>query len=252
MQDVFEPTANFEGEVFEPTANFGGKKSKLERRKNGLERLKNILKSNDLSNTQKQKINVAVSTGGVFAGLYLASRLLSNNKKSRFEGDDNFAGEVFEPMNFDGDYSNFRVDPNTVIAGATAVTDLVGNLAQAKAKRKEAEARLSELRGKRGAELSDCEKAKENRFALDPKKTKNRIASCKQAVNQKNDKEEAEQKEVVRKQLEIEGEKISLQKSSIQTVSADSKSKRNLILGASIGGGVLVLGTILFFVLRKK
>jgi hypothetical protein len=82
MQDVFEPTANFGEEVFEPTANFGGLKSKLERRKKGLEKLKNILKSNGLSNTQKQKINVAVSTGGVFAGLYLASPLLGNNNKS--------------------------------------------------------------------------------------------------------------------------------------------------------------------------
>ena len=253
MQDVFEPTANFEGEVFEPTANFGGRKSKSERIKNGLEKLKNILKSNELSDKQKRKINVAVSTGGVFAGLYLASRFLSNNKKSRFEGDDNFAGEVFEPMNFDGDYSNFvKVDANAIIQGGTAVAGLIGNVAGARATRKVAESRLSELRGKRGAELSACEKAKENRFILDPKKTKNRIASCKQAVNEKNDKEEAEQKEVIRKQLEIEGEKISLQKSSIQTVSADSKSKRNLILGASIGGGVLILGTILFFVLRKK
>jgi hypothetical protein len=167
-------------------------------------------------------------------------------------------------MNFDGDYSNFykfdvsKIDPNTIMAGGTAVAGLVGNLAQAKAKRKEAEARLSELGGKRGAELSACEKAKENNFILDPKKTKNRIASCKQAVNLRIDKEEAEQKEVIRKQLEIESEKISLQKISLQTASSDKeadrkeKSKRNLILGASIGGGVLVLGTILFFVLRKK
>ena len=101
--EVFEPMANFGGDVFEPTANFGGRKSKSERAKNGLEKIKNILKSNKLSDTQKQKIALAVSTGGVFAGLYLASRLLGNNKKSRFEGDDNFAGDVFEPMNFAGD-----------------------------------------------------------------------------------------------------------------------------------------------------
>ena len=117
MENVFEPMANFGGDVFEPTANFGGIKSKLEKRKNGLEKLKNILKSNKLSDTQKQKVALAVSTGGVFAGLYLVSRLLGNNKKSRFEGNDNFDGEVFEPMNFDGevfepmnfdgDYSNF-------------------------------------------------------------------------------------------------------------------------------------------------
>ena len=101
--DVFEPMANFGGDVFEPTANFDGKKSKSMRRKVGLERLKNILKSNKLSDKQKENIALAVSTGGVFAGLYLASRLLSANKKSKFEGNDNFAGEVFEPMNFAGD-----------------------------------------------------------------------------------------------------------------------------------------------------
>ena len=107
MENVFEPMANFGGDVFEPTANFGGIKSKLERRKKGLGRLQNILKSNKLSDAQKQKVALAVSTGGVFAGLYLVNRLLGNNKKSRFEGHNNFEGEVFEPMNFDGDYSDF-------------------------------------------------------------------------------------------------------------------------------------------------
>jgi len=102
MQDVFEPTANFGGEVFEPM-NFGGKKSKLERLKDAKTKLNSIINSNNLSNSQKEKIALSVATGGIFAGLYLASRFLSNNKKSRFEGDDNFAGEVFEPMNFDGE-----------------------------------------------------------------------------------------------------------------------------------------------------
>jgi len=101
MENVFEPM-NFAGDVFEPTANFGGLKSKSHRRVNALEKLKNILKSNRLTDAQKQKVALAVSTGGVFAGLYLVSRLL-NNKKSKFEGEDNFAGDVFEPMNFAGD-----------------------------------------------------------------------------------------------------------------------------------------------------
>ena len=101
MENVFEPM-NFSGDVFEPTANFGGLKSKSHRRINALQKLKNILKSNRLTDAQKQKVALAVSTGGVFAGLYLVSRLL-NNKKSKFEGEDNFAGDVFEPMNFAGD-----------------------------------------------------------------------------------------------------------------------------------------------------
>lgn len=102
MQDVFEPTANFGGEVFEPM-NFGGRKSKGERLKDAKAKLNSIINSNKLSNSQKEKIALAVATGGVFAGLYLVSRFLTLSKKSRFEGDDNFAGEVFEPMNFDGE-----------------------------------------------------------------------------------------------------------------------------------------------------
>jgi len=109
MENVFEPM-NFAGDVFEPTANFGGLKSKSHRRVNALEKLKNILKSNRLTDAQKQKVALAVSTGGVFAGLYLVSRLL-NNKKSKFEGEDNFAGDVFEPMNFAGKKKSVKKSP---------------------------------------------------------------------------------------------------------------------------------------------
>ena len=79
MENVFEPMANFGGDVFEPTANFGGIKSKLEKRKNGLEKLKNILKSNKLSDTQKQKVALAVSTGGVFAEVYGSNFAIQDN-----------------------------------------------------------------------------------------------------------------------------------------------------------------------------
>ena len=109
MENVFEPM-NFSGDVFEPTANFGGLKSKSHRRINALQKLKNILKSNRLTDAQKQKVALAVSTGGVFAGLYLVSRLL-NNKKSKFEGEDNFAGDVFEPMNFAGKKKTVKKSP---------------------------------------------------------------------------------------------------------------------------------------------
>ena len=172
-----------------------------------------------------------------------------------FEPTANFGGEVFEPMNFDGDYSNFGVLDSSLQAGASAM-DLAGKLAESRAKKKEAEARLKELEGKRGAELRACETAKENNFAFDPKKTKNRIRDCKKVVNSRNDKDEAEQKQILNKQIDIESNKVSLQKASLDSDKSiketDSKNKKNLIIGLSIGGGVLILGTILFFVLRKK
>jgi hypothetical protein len=241
MQDVFEPTANFGEEVFEPTANFGGLKSKLERRKKGLEKLKNILNSNGLSNTQKQKVSLAVSTGGVFAGLYLASRLLGNNKKSRFEGEDNFTGEVFEPMDFDGDYSNFAVDPNAIIQGVTATVGLIGSASQNKASKDANKIPLQrEIDAVCGTKQKFLFKGKRNAYS-----------DCKNRVIAKSDKEKQTNVDLANKQFDIT-------KISLQTANADKeaerkrKSKSNLILGASIGGGVLVLGTILFFVLRKK
>jgi hypothetical protein len=241
MQDVFEPTANFEGEVFEPTANFGGRKSKSERIKNGLEKLNNILKSNELSDRQKQKINVAVSTGGVFAGLYLASRLLSNNKKSRFEGNDNFAGEVFEPMNFEGDYSNFAVDPNLVIQGGTALVGLIGGASQNKASK---DANKTPLERE-----IDTVCGKRENFLL--KKKKNAYNDCRNRIVAKFDKEKQQNIDLTAKQIDVS--RFALQTaSSNKEADQKAKSRRNLILGASIGGGVLVLGTILFFVLRKK
>lgn len=99
--DVFEPMANFGGDVFEPM-NFAGDKVESSKEENAFKELKKIIESNSLSNSQKEKINVALSTGGVFASLFLANRFLQINKKAGFDGDYGFLGEVFEPMNFYG------------------------------------------------------------------------------------------------------------------------------------------------------
>ena len=59
-----------------------------------------------------------------------------------FEPKLNFGGEVFEPMNFDGDYSNFGLDPVSagLNIGASAM-DLTGKIVDARARKKEAEAK---------------------------------------------------------------------------------------------------------------
>jgi hypothetical protein len=230
---VFEPTSNFGEEVFEPTVNFGENDSKYQRDKKGVDELSKILKSNDLSNSQKDKIQVAVSTGGVFAGLYLANRFFDNNKKSDFAG--------------------------VIIAKAVGDTmQGVGKIADAGARRKEAESRIKELGGKRIAEKESCAKNPAFKKFLDKKYRNNRIKECQAEVDKRIDKDEAEAKEIQRQMIELEKSKIDVSKISLQTASSDkeldvkSKNKRNLILGLSIGGGVLILGTILVLVLRKN
>jgi hypothetical protein len=172
-----------------------------------------------------------------------------------FEPKLNFGGEVFEPMNFDGDYSNFGLDPVSagLNIGASAM-DLTGKIVDARARKKEAEAKIKELAGKRGAELTACENNRAFKKFADKKYRRNRINDCQKEVRQRNDKEEAELRKIANEQIGLEKEKISLQRSSIDSSKndLDVKKKKNLILGLSIGGGVLVIGAILFFVLRKK
>jgi len=170
-----------------------------------------------------------------------------------FEPTANFGGEVFEPMNFEGDYSNFGVLDSSLQAGASAM-DLAGKLAESKARKKEAEAKIKELAGKRGAELTACENNPAFKKFADKKYRRNRILECQKEVRDRNDKEEVELRKIANEQIGIEKEKISLQRSSIDSSKneLDAKKKKNLIIGLSIGGGVLILGTILFFVLRKK
>jgi hypothetical protein len=172
-----------------------------------------------------------------------------------FEPTANFGGEVFEPMNFDGDYSNFALDPVSagLKIGASAM-DLTGKIVDARARKKEAEAKLKELAGKRGQELKDCENNRAFKKFADKKFRRNRIIDCQKEVKDRNDKEEIELRKIANEQISLEKEKISLQRSSIDSSKSDLdvKKKKNLIIGLSIGGGVLVLGAILFFVLRKK
>ena len=158
-----------------------------------------------------------------------------------FEPTANFGGEVFEPIDFDGDYSNFAVDPNLVIQGGTALVGLIGGASQNKASK---DANKSPLQRE-----IDTVCGTKQKFLFKGKR--NTYNDCKNRVIAKSDKEKQTNVDLANKQFDM-------QRVSLQTANTDKeaerkeKSKRNLILGASIGGGVLILGTILFFVLRKK
>lgn len=183
-----------------------------------------------------------------------------------FEPMANFGGEVFEPIsNFNGKPSggakpsgggNSSGKADMIMAGVGAGLDFGKSLIDARAKKKEAEARVKELRGAKGAELDACQNNKAFKTFLNRKERNKKILDCQTKVEAKFDKQEAEQKEIIKEQIELEKSKVSLQQSaqddSKKSKESESKKKRNLIIGLSIGGGVLVLGTILFFVLRKK
>ena len=154
-----------------------------------------------------------------------------------FEPMANFGGDVFEPMNFDGDTSNFADYSKLAESGV----QLFGTLAQTKASN--------------NASKSDIQKqidtvcGSRSHFIL--KKKRNAYNDCKNKVLADIQKDKQQNVDLSNKQLELN--KISLQTSASNTAEElKAKNKRNLILGLSIGGGVLVLGTILFFVLRKK
>lgn len=144
---------------------------------------------------------------------------------------------------------------------AKAVGDVaqgVGNIAQASATKKEAEARITEIAGKRQAQLTACEKAKENKFVFDNKKERNKIKDCKDEVKKRLDAEENEQKEIVRRMTAIEEGKLTsdLEKSSkdleksIKNIDEKKSSKKLYVIGGIVAL-TLVLGTIIYIKSRK-
>jgi hypothetical protein len=168
------------------------------------------------------------------------------NDYFEFEG---INDELF--LNKKENYSNFAVDPLT--AGLEAVgkgLEMGGKIAEASAKKKEASAKITEIAGKRQAQLTACEKAKENRFALDPKKTKNKIKDCKDEVKKRLDSEENEQKDIVRRMTAIEENKLTSDLEKEKSNIDEKKSSKKLYVFGGIVGLVLVLGTIVY--LNKK
>jgi hypothetical protein len=164
-----------------------------------------------------------------------------------FEPTANFDGEVFEPMNFDGDYSNFykfdvsKIDPKLVQQGLQVGGQIIGGASQMRASKEagktDTQRQIDTICGSRQKFLS--------------KKKRDNYNNCKNQVIAKIDKQAQSSIDLTNKQLDLS--KVSLQSANTnKEAEIKAKNRRNLILGASIGGGILVLGTILFFVLRKK
>lgn len=157
-------------------------------------------------------------------------------------------------------YSNFAVDPITAgVETAGKVAEASGKIAEASAKKEEAKAKIIEIGGKRQAQFKLCDDAKENKFRLDPKKTKNRIRDCKAEVKTRLDKEEDDQKEIVKRMTAIEEGKLAgeLRKSDINLTTKTSeidekKSSKKLYVYGGIFALVLVLGTVIYLKSRKK
>ena len=166
-------------------------------------------------------------------------------------------------MNTNFEFDSFNDDlllneeksPFVVQVIAKAVGDTtqgIGNIAQASAKKKEAEAKIKEIGGKRQAQLKDCETNKSFKKFADPKYRKNRIRACQEQVNKRIDLEENEQKEIVRRMASIEESKIAYDVEKEKGNIDEKKSSKKLYVYGGIFALVLVLGTIIYLKSRKK
>ncbi len=137
------------------------------------------------------------------------------------------------------------VDPLTAgIEAVGKIADSVGDVATARSNRKVAELKLSEIGGKRSAQLKDCENNKAFKKFSDPKYRRNRINDCQSEVKKRLDIEEKEQREIIRKSLEIEQGKNANQRSV-----SESSNKMKFIL---IGFGIVALAGIIYLINKNK
>jgi hypothetical protein len=171
----------------------------------------------------------------------------------------------FDGFEFSDDYDNFNtnrdvflnaVDPVTAaIETAGKVAEAQGKTAEALGKilasrneRKIAETKLAELGGKRSAQLSECENNPAYRKFADPKYRRNRINDCQAQVNKRMDAEELEQRDIIRKSLEIEQSLGQAQRFKTEAIGQESKTKKYAI----IIGGVLIALYLASTMLKKK
>jgi hypothetical protein len=141
----------------------------------------------------------------------------------------------------DEDFYN-AVDPITasIEAGGKAV-ESVGDIATARSNRKVAELKVAEIGGKRTSQLKACEDNKAFKKFADPKYRRNRIRECQSEVNKRLDIEEQEQRDIIRRSLDIEQGKVANQRG------AQSSNQKFIISGVGI---IAIIG--LYLVMKKK
>jgi hypothetical protein len=125
-----------------------------------------------------------------------------------------------------------------------------GKIAEASAKKKEAEAKIVEIGGKRQAQLKDCENNKAFKKFADLKYRRNRIKDCQEEVKKRLNTEEEEQKSLVRRMTAIEENKLTTDLEKEKSNVNEKKSSKKLYVVGGIVALVLVLGTIIY--LKKK
>lgn len=144
-----------------------------------------------------------------------------------FSGDEDSFSFVSQKKDF---YN--AVDPATALIELGSKTietvgkeaEALGNVLTAKQQRKTAETKLAEIGGKRSAQLRECENNKAFKKFADPKYRRSKISDCQAEVNKRMDNEEAEQRDIIRKSLEIERTKSS-------SIKSDSSTKKFLVIG---------------------
>jgi hypothetical protein len=169
---------------------------------------------------------------------------------------------VFEPT------SNFyKITPDMIKSGIEIGGQLLGSLGGGKSN--ELRTQLSASGSKENADLLSC---RENvvvdgffgSLGLDLKKKQNRIRTCQEGVRARYENERKELRRQLEEQTKLREKELSLQKASLESnerislqtqpkaTEPEKKSNKGLIIGLSVGGGVLVLATVLILVLRKK
>jgi hypothetical protein len=148
----------------------------------------------------------------------------------------------------DEDFFN-AVDPITatieaggkVVEAGGKVAESVGDIATARSNRKVAELKVAEIGGKRTAQLKACEENKAFKKFADPKYRRNRINDCQAEVKKRLDIEEKEQRDIIRRSLDIEQGKVVNQRG------AQASNQKFVIIGVGI---IAIIG--LYIIMKKK
>jgi hypothetical protein len=152
--------------------------------------------------------------------------------KDVFEPLENFSGDVFEPLNFDSEYSNFTL--GDFLKGITPEQiENVGKFATAGYNT------VQTIKGLSGSSQSQRQAQQLQQQLIQQ-----------QALAKQQQQAYAQQQAILNERLRNQQQNnLRLQSGAKEP---EKKSNKGLIIGLSVGGGVLILATVLFFVLRKK